>query len=454
MAERILLVEDRASLRAMLARALAVDFDVEEAADLGAALAALGEEAFAVVVTDVRLPSGSGDEVLLAARAQDPAPEVVLMTAYAEVPAAVAALKAGAYDYLAKPFEPDELVRSVRRAAERWRLVGRARRLERALLDRESGLLGNTAAISAIKRQVEKLGPLPVTVLVTGESGTGKEVVARELHRRSGRGRFVAVNCGAIPEALLESELFGSARGAFTGSTSDRKGLFEEAHQGTLLLDEIADLPPMLQVKLNRALEEGEIRRVGESQTRKVDVRVIAATHRDLDRMVQEGAFRLDLLYRLRAFEIHLPPLRERIEDLPKLCAHFLHGASARFGTPAARLAPDAFAALERAPWPGNLRELKHALEHAAVMSGAELIEVGDLPEGLRDLALPADPGTYREAVDRARDQAGRRYLLALLERNAGNVTYAAAEAGVERESMHRLLRRHGVDPKRFRDGP
>jgi two-component system, NtrC family, response regulator AtoC len=451
--DRILLVEDRDSLREMLARALAQEFEVEEAADVPSALTALLAERFAVVITDVRLPSGTGDVVLAEARRLDPAPEVVLMTAYAEVPAAVAALKAGAYDYLSKPFEPGDLVRVVRKAAERWRLVGRAARLETALLDGESGLVGNSSAMEAVRAKVDRLGPLPVSILVAGESGTGKEVVARELHRRSGRERFVGVNCGAIPEALLESELFGAARGAFTGATAERKGLFEEANRGTLLLDEVGDLPLAMQVKLNRVLEEGEVRRVGEGRTRPVDVRVVAATHRDLDAMVADGSFRLDLLYRLRAFEIRLPPLRDRPDDLPALCARFLHTAAARFGTPARSLAPDALGALERASWPGNVRELKHAMEHAAVMSGTGTIEVADLPEALRELAAPAAPGSYRDVVDQARDRAGRKYLSALLDRHDGNVTHAAAEAGVERESLHRLLRRHGIAARRYRDG-
>jgi DNA-binding NtrC family response regulator len=453
MAERLLLVEDRQSLREMLARALAAEFDVFEAEDLPRALTMLEEEDFAVVVTDVRLPNGRGEDLLVRARAMEPAPEVVLMTAYAEVPAAVAALRTGAYDYLAKPFEPDDLVRTVRRAAERFALVARTRRLETALLDSESGLMGRSRAMEAVRLQIERLAPLPVTVLVTGESGTGKEVVARELHRKSGRkGRFVAVNCGAIPEALLESELFGAAKGAYTGASADRAGLFEEAHMGTLLLDEIADLPLPLQVKLNRVLEDGEIRRVGENRARRLDVRVVAATHRDLDAMVADSSFRLDLLYRLRAFSLVLSPLRERIEDIPPLCARFLHTSAARFGTATRTLSPDALAAFERAPWPGNVRELKHAVEHAAVMSGGEVIEVSDLPESLRELAGPAAPGSYRDVVDRARDQAGRRYLLALLDRHGGVRHIAAVDAGVERESLHRLLRRHGIDARRYRD--
>ncbi len=260
--DRVLVVEDRKNLRDLLVRRLAEAFEVVEAADGGSALQHLAEEVFAVVVTDVKLPGASGEEVLRRARERPSPPEVVLMTAYAEVPAAVAAMRAGAYDYLAKPFEPDDLLRVVRRAAERRALVERAAELEALLASRESGLLGDSEALAEVRRTIDRVGPLPVTVLVEGETGTGKEVVAKELARRFGDGRLVAVNCSAIPETLLEAELFGVAKGAFTGAVADRAGLFEQADGGTLFLDEIGDLPLALQVKLNRALEEGEVQLV------------------------------------------------------------------------------------------------------------------------------------------------------------------------------------------------
>ena len=451
MSERVLLVEDRQSLRTMLTSALSRRFIVDEAGDLPAALALLESDRFAVVVTDVRLPSGNGTDLLPIARRRDPAPEVVIMTAYAEVPAAVAALKAGAYDYLAKPFAPDDLLRAVERAADRYRLVQRARLLEDELSASRSPLIGASAPMQEVRRLVERVGRLPVSVLLLGESGTGKEVVAKELHRASGREPFIAVNCGAIPEALLESELFGATKGAYTGAGQDRKGLMEEADGGTLFLDEIGDLPLGLQVKLNRVLEEGELRRVGENRARQVNLRVVAATHRNLEVMVQQGTFRADLYYRLKVMSIVLPPLRERLDDLPMLAARFLSAASARMGTPARRLSPDALATLERAAWPGNVRELKHSLEHAAVMADTETVEVGDLPESLQASAPQSQPGTYRDALERAKEAAGRTYIDQLLRRHGGNVTAAAIEAGVERETLHRLVRRHGLDAGAYR---
>ena len=452
MADRVLLVEDRDHLRALLARTLSAAFDVDEAADGARALSALDAGHYAVVVSDVRLPDIGGERILEAARAKDHPPEVVMMTAFAEVAATVAALKAGAYDYLAKPFEPADLLRVVTRAAERHALVHRARQLEAALDERQGALIGDAAVMVELRRVLERIGPMPVSVLLVGESGTGKEVVARELHRLYGRGRFVAVNCGAIPENLLETELFGVAKGAYSGATADRRGLFEEADGGTLFLDEIGELPLALQVKLNRALEEGEIRRVGETRARAVNVRLVAATHHDLEAAVADGGFRADLYYRLKVIELRMPALRQRVSDIPLLAARFLQLASARYGARTRRLDPDALAVLERAPWPGNVRELRHALEHAAVLADGDTVHLGDLPEYIRATAPAGRAGTWQASQEAAREQAGRAYLAALLKRTGGNVTRAAEEADVERETLHRLLKRHGLDPARFRE--
>jgi len=446
-----LLVEDRDHLRQVLARALSERFSVDEASDGKQAILRLSEAEYAVVITDVKLPHATGDEVLREARRRTPAPEVVLMTAFAEVPAAVAALRAGAYDYLSKPFEPEELVRVVGRAAERHALLQRTRELESLLDEREGSLLGQSPAMLAVRRLVERVGPMPVNVLLLGESGTGKEVVARELAARFGKGPFVAVNCGAIPENLLEAELFGAAKGSYSGAVADRPGLFEAAHGGTLFLDEIADLPLLLQVKLNRALEEGEIRRVGETKARKVQFRLVAATHRPLDVLVSEGKFREDLYYRLKVVVLHLPPLRQRIEDIPLLTAKFLRLASVRFGRAVNRVSMEGWAALEAHPWRGNVRELRHALEHAVAVCEGDTVEVADLPEELRQAAPRPQAGTYREAMEAAQHQAGVAYLTQLLRDAQGNVSTAAERAGVERETLHRLLKRHGVDAAAFR---
>ncbi|MCK6525990.1 sigma-54 dependent transcriptional regulator [Myxococcota bacterium] len=437
MPERVLLVEDRESLRNLLGRALiAGRLEVVAVGDAEAAIARLREEPFAVVVSDVRLPGADGATVLRAARALPTPPEVVLMTAYAEVPAAVSALRDGAYDYLAKPFEPEELLRVVRRAAERFALVGRARELEALLDDREGGLIGRAPSMLNARRLIERVAPLTVPVLLRGESGTGKEVAARELHRLSGRGPMVA-------------------KGAFTGAGADRVGLIEAAAGGTLFLDEIGELPLALQVKLNRVLEEGELRRVGETAVRPLQARIIAATHRDLEAAVREGKLRADLYFRLKVVQIELPPLRERLEDLPLLVGRFLRHAAARYGARARSLSPEALAAVEAWAWPGNVRELRHALEHAAVMSEDEVVGPLSLPPELRREGQPAaETPTYRDFVERAELAAGRQYLTRLMQQHQGNVSKAAPEAGVERETLHRLLRRHGVDPAAFRGAP
>lgn len=435
MPDRLLLVEDRENLRALLTSALSARFEVDAVGDGTVAIQRLHEERYAVVVTDVRLPGADGMEVLAAARALDASPEVVLMTAYAEVPAAVAALRAGAYDYLSKPVDTDDLVRIAARAADRHALVRRTRELQALVEAGESGFIGRSAAAVEVRRRIERAGRLPAPVVLVGEAGSGKEIAAREIHRVRGEGVFVALSCGGVSETWLDAELFG------------RTGLLAEGHErraGTLFLDDVGDLPSTLQAKLMRALGDDE---PGEGQR----PRVIAATHRDLERLVNEGGFRRDLYFWLNVVSIRLPPLRERTEDVALLAARFLHLAGVRFGTTARRLAPDALAALEVGAWPGNVRELRHAIEQAAASADGEIIEVEHLPETLRGIAPEAPAGTYRAAVERGADAAGRDYIVHALRSASGNVTRAAVEAGVERETLHRLLKKHGVDPARFR---
>ncbi len=442
MPDRVLLVEDRENLRALLARALGARFEVEAVGDGAEAIQRLRESSFAVVVTDVRLPGADGMEVLTQARRLDAPPEVVLMTAYAEVPAAVAALRAGAYDYLSKPVETEDLVRIVARAADRYGLVRRTRELEAVVEAGESGFIGRSAAAVEVRRRIERAGRLPAPVVLVGEPGSGKEIAAREIHRVRAEGAFVALSCGGVSESWLDAELFG--RGGLLGEASGatRPG------GATLFLDDVGDLPATLQAKLMRALGDDEAEPTPGDPRRP---RVIAATPRDLERMVSDGTFRRDLYFWLNVVTIRLPPLRERVEDIPLLAARFLHLARVRFGTSAARLSPEAVAILEASAWPGNVRELRHAVEHAATAAEGEVIEAEHLPESLRGAAPSAPAGTYRSAVERAADVGGRDYLIAVLRSSGGNVTRAAVEAGVERETLHRLLRKHGVDPARFR---
>ncbi len=456
----VLVVEDKSALRAVVARVLGERHEVLQAGDLTEARQLLSTRSVALVVTDVRLPDGDGRELLDVVRASQPEAEVILMTAYASVGAAVDAVKAGAFDYLAKPFEPDDLALAVDRALERRALRARADAAEAALrrLAGTGDLLGTSPAMQQVRYLVERVCDLDVTVLLTGESGTGKEVVARTIHRAGVRRSepFVAVNCGAIPAQLLESELFGHARGAFTGADSSRTGLAEEAANGTLFLDEIGDLPTDLQVKLNRALQERAFRRVGESRERTLSARIVAATHHDLAARVAVGEFREDLYFRLAVYPIDLPPLRARGDDVLLLAHHFLARAAERFARPVTGFAPGALRALADHPWPGNVRELMHAVDRAVILSTSDVVQGADLPSPSGQLAPSSTGATlaempYKEAVDWARERAVRQYLHALLQRHHGNVTQAARHAQLERESLHRLLRKSGLDAAAYR---
>ncbi len=467
---RLLIVEDKASFRALLVKLLSPPqqaHEVDAVPDAETALAHLDRQAYDLVLTDVRLPGADGFSVLARCAQAAGAPEVVMMTAFATIDAAVAAVKAGAYDYLAKPFEPDDLVLTIDRALERRALRRRADAAEAALqrLQAPGDMLGDSAPMREVRRLIDRVAGLDVTVLVTGESGTGKEVVARAIHRAShrARGPFVAVNCGAIPANLIESELFGHARGAFTGAASARAGLFEEASGGTLLLDEIGELPADMQVKLNRVLQERTCRRVGEARERPVDARVVAATHRPLEHLIADGRFREDLYFRLAVYPIELPPLRRRGDDVLLLARHFLEAAALRFGRTIGGFTPEVARALCAHDWPGNVRQLRNVVERAVILCETDVVRQLDLPATRAGAGAPEGrPGeafrfppdaTFREAIDAARDQATRQYLHSLLVRTEGNVTRAAEQAGIERESLHRLLRRVELDADDYRPG-
>ncbi len=461
---RVLVVDDKENMLRLFAKILGEGYDLSTAGDGAQALVLLAAQDFDVVVSDIRMPGADGIAVLQAAKRRSPATEVILMTAYASVQAAVDAMKQGAYDYLSKPFDPDDAALVVARAAERKRLRDEARNLRRELAGVYGfhQLVGKSAPMREVYAQLERAAGLDITVLLIGETGTGKELAARAIHDQSARKerRFVAVNCGALPSELVESELFGHVRGAFTGAQAQKAGLFEEAEGGTIFLDEIGELPPLMQVKLNRALQEKEIRRVGDTRTVKIDVRVIAATHRDLRAEVQAGRFREDLFYRLNVFPVRLPSLRERRDDVPLLAAHFLDKHSRALKRGIAGFQAEALRALTGYAWPGNVRELENAVERAiAVARGDEGYEIGarDLPpevNALQEGPLPADVLVrmpYRDAVGVARDRVSRDYLVALMREFGGNVTRAAERAGMERESLHRLLKRYGVRSDEFK---
>ncbi|HYO68312.1 MAG TPA: sigma-54 dependent transcriptional regulator, partial [Archangium sp.] len=385
----ILVADDEPSVRHVLTLVLSgLGYEVRAVADGEEALRELSARGYDVLLCDVRMPRRDGLSVLRQALVEHPGLTVVVMSAYGSQEQALEAVGAGAYDYVRKPFKPEEIVFVLRKAEERERLLRENRRLQASGgVSPGEGILGESEPMRVVMRQVERLAPVGTTVLITGESGTGKELIARALHARSPRAAmpFVAVNCGAIPAGLIESELFGHARGAFTDARTARRGLFSEADGGTLFLDEVGELPPPAQVKLLRVLQEGELRPVGENRAEKVDVRVLAATLRDLGRLVERGEFREDLYYRLNVVNVRVPPLRERHTDILLLARAFLLRFNRELNRepPVRGFSPEAEALLSSYAWPGNVRELENAMERAVLLAEGEQILPRTLPERL-----------------------------------------------------------------------
>jgi two-component system response regulator HydG len=426
-------------------------------ADSGsAALEILRKERVQVVVTDLMMPGMSGEELLRAVKALSPETEVVLMTAYGTVETAVAAMKEGAYDFITKPLKRHAVVKSVRQAFEKASLVAENRALKArlaALAPGAGGLLGDAPAFRAVLETLRQTAPTSATVLLTGESGTGKELAARLVHDLSPRaaGPFVPINCAAIPEGLLESELFGHEKGAFTGAVARKEGRLERAHRGTLFLDEVGEMPPAVQVKLLRFLQDGVLERVGGTEALRVDVRVVAATNKDLGAEVKAGRFREDLFYRLDVVSVRLPPLRDRREDVLLLASAFLRRVAEKLPKPVSGLTPAAAAALERYGWPGNVRELQHAMERAVILTPAETVDVADLPEAIRSGsgaspggvgAAPAGGGTVVIPLGTPLEEVERIVIRRTLEQTKGDKNLAAQILGIAARTIYRKLER------------
>ncbi len=482
----VLIVDDEPALRRSVARVLETrGMKVGVADDGRAALEFMERTPPDVALVDMMMPGLGGLEVLSRVKQSGIPVEIILMTAFADVEAAVAAMKAGAYHFLTKPFHSNDAVaHAVVKAAEHRRLADRARQLEQVLLSKErfGEIIGDSSRMVSVFRLIEGVAPTASTVLILGESGTGKELVARAIHQMSPRSKksFVAVNCGAIPKELVESELFGHVRGAFTGAHGARAGLFETADGGTILLDEVGDLPLAAQVKLLRVLQDGEIKRVGADEARTVDVRVLAATNVDLLSRIQAGQFRRDLYYRLNVIAIELPSLRERGDDVVLLANHDLQKFARSMHREPKQLGPDAVRALREYDWPGNVRELEHAIEHAMVLSLKDVICASDLPfarasgtfrdampisgviperppvggaaggedahggaDGARVMLTELAELPYAEAKRRLVTLFDSTYTGEILRRTSGNMSEAARRAGLDRSNFRRLLRRH-----------
>jgi len=449
----LLFVDDEAPLRTVMAERLRErGFEVAEAQNGETALGLLEQFAFDVVITDLRMPGIDGGRVVESARGRYPGIIGIVITGYGTVRDAVEAIKRGASDFIAKPFQFDELMHVLQKALEQQRLTAENAYLRSQLEERYQfgGILGRSRPMQSLFQLLETVARTSSTILVTGETGTGKEVVARAIHHNSARraNRFVALNCSAIPETLLEAELFGHVRGAFTGATATREGRFEQAHKGTLFLDEIGSTSPTLQVKLLRALQEREFERVGDNQTIKVDVRVIAATNSDLTRMIATGTFRDDLFYRLNVIPIQLPPLRERREDIPLLVKHFLTKFS---GTTAVHMSQSGMRVLMAYHWPGNVRQLENAMERAvALCSGRQEIAVADLPtevQSVPELETLSFVDFPDEGLDMPKYLASveRDLIHRALDRTQGNRNKAADLLRIKRTTLVEKLKRIGA---------
>jgi DNA-binding NtrC family response regulator len=441
---RILVIDDDQSSRDLLSRILSAEgYEVQTCADGREAIEQLGGETPPpdLVVSDIRMAEVGGLEVVAAYRQKAPDTPVILVTAFGNIDGALEAIRRGAVDYISKPYDVDAIKLVVHRT-----LTQRALTLENRALRRDLGekyrlenIVGRSEAMLQVFKTAARVASTDATVLIQGESGTGKELVARAIHSSSprARGPFVAVDCGAIAEGVLESELFGHARGAFTGAQVSRRGLFEEANHGTLFLDEIGDVGPNLQARLLRALQEGTIRRVGTNEPVAVDVRVVAATNKDLETAVKDGTFRADLYYRLDVVTIRIPPLRERREDILLLAEHFAakHGrAEGAAVSPAAR---DMLTAYD---WPGNVRELENVIARALALSPSGVILPEDLPEALRTPGPPAGPVPAETADRPTLAQLERRYAAQVLRETGGNKTRAAEILGIDRKTLYRLV--------------
>ena len=443
---RVMVVDDDAETLALLREVVAKEgYEVETAEDAETALRRLDEWLPELLITDIHMPGMDGLALLAAVREKEPDIPVVLLTAFGSLKTAVDAIKAGAFDYLSKPFIVDDIRLVIRRALEHKKLVRENRSLRGQLRERYrfDNLVGSSGGMVEVYKLVARVADTDSTILIQGESGTGKELIARAIHANSGRsgGPFVAIDTGSLAETLLESELFGHERGAFTGAVATKKGLLEQAHLGTCFLDEIADLSPVMQSKLLRSLQEREIRRVGSETPRAIDVRIIAASKKALKPLVEAGTFREDLFYRLEVITIVLPPLRDRIEDIPLLSRYFIDKFGGTKERPVTGLSPDTIPFLTRYSWPGNVRELEHVIERAIALTPHPIITPEDLPETIR--TMTAQDHARARGWDTLEDME-KNYILRVLDAHHQDQGQAADILGIHRKTLLRKLREYG----------
>ena len=457
MPAKILVVDDEAKMRRVLQMMLeenGCQVDLAEGAEK--ALSRMKEVTFSLIITDMKMPGMSGLQLLKEIKKLDEGIPVVVMTAYGTIPTAIEAMKAGAHDYVLKPFDMEEMKTVVEKALEREKLLRRSQYLQEELEAKYQfdNIVGESSKMKEVFRLISQVAPTKSTVLVSGESGTGKELIARSVHHRSPREDqpFVVVNCAALPENLLESELFGHLKGAFTGAHRDRRGRFTLADGGSIFLDEIGAMSPGLQAKILRVLQEKEFEPVGGTRSIQVDVRIIAATNQDLKMAVEEGSFREDLYYRLNVVPIHLPPLRERKEDIPLLAYHFLRRYSQELTKGVSEISPEALGLMLEYDWPGNIRELENAIERAMVLSKGNTLSVETLP--LVSSSQEAEVGdeniSYQEAKKAVLESFERRFFTRILKEAGGNVSQAARQAQIDRKNLYQKMKELRLNPKDY----
>jgi len=448
--ERILIVDDEEGMRRLLARVLAKEgYQTVAVANGADALRQIASaDPFDLVVTDIHMPEMNGLDLLRQVKEYDPSLPIIVITAYGTVENAVQALRAGAYDYIAKPFENDEIKLTVAKALERERLLAENRYLHEELEGRYafSGIVGNSSAMQEVFDMASSVAVTNATVLITGESGTGKELLARSIHYNSPRKEkpFIVLNCAVLSEGVLESELFGHEKGAFSGAINARKGRFEQADQGTLFIDEVGEMSLAAQVKLLRVIQEHEFERVGGNQTIAVNVRLVTATNKNLEEEVKAGRFREDLFYRLNVVNINMPPLRERREDIEPLSRHFLQKYVNETGKKVTDLAPRALSCLLAYEWPGNVRELQNAIERAVVLTKGSVLTPRDFPQGLQGedqicLQIPEKGGSLTEILE----DLERQLILQTLQREEGSQTRAADALGIKRTTLRYKMEKY-----------
>jgi len=443
---KILVIDDEQTQRDILAEILTdAGYDVTAAMDGEEGLRRISQEECHLVLTDLKMPGIDGMTVLQEALGMNPDIQVVLMTAFGTIPGAVSAIKTGAYDYLTKPFRKEDLLRVVQRAAEKSKLLQENRQLKNEIFKRYGyhNLIGASKPMQELFRLIDRIKNIDATVLVTGESGTGKELVARAIHYNGSRqhGPFVAINCGAIPENLIESELFGHQKGAFTGAVRSYAGKFEQAQNGTIFLDEIGAMPLALQVRLMRVLQEKTVERVGGTDSIKLDVRVIAATNENLEGKIRENLFRNDLFHRLNVFAIHLPPLRERVEDIPLLARHFLRKAAEKYSRPTPQLSSAALERLEKYGYPGNVRELENIIEKSVIL--CDLQTLGPDALMMPQPRIPGSSDKFREQADLPAMELDM--IVEALKDYNGSIKKASQKLGISYKTLQYRMRKFNI---------